>query len=68
MWKSKKRIRFNYSKSDVTGSILMGIQYGQGYFLSRNQASQKSIKTRQEKPDRDFNERRFDCFRDLMWI
>jgi len=46
----------------------MGIQYGQGYFLSRDQLSQKFVKTKQEKPGRDFYERRFDGFRDLMWI
>lgn len=68
MWKSKKCIKFKYSKSDVMCTILMGIQYGQGYFLSRNQTLQKAVKTRQEKPGRDFYERHFDGFRDLMWI
>lgn len=68
MWKSKKCIKFEYSKSDIASSILMGIQCGQGYFLSRIQTSQKSVKTRQEKPGRDFYARRFDGFRDLMWI
>lgn len=40
-----------YSKADVTAAILMGIHYGQGYFLSRNQATQKPVKTVTKNPD-----------------
>jgi EAL domain-containing protein (putative c-di-GMP-specific phosphodiesterase class I) len=57
-----------YSKSDVTCAILMGIKYGQGYFLSRNQAPQKTTKTLKKKLSSDFYERRFDCFQDTAWI
>lgn len=54
-----------YSRADVTAAILMGIRFGQGYFLSRNQAPQKIVKTSPKKPGRDFYERRFDSF---AWI
>ncbi len=56
-----------YSKADVTSAIMMGIQYGQGYFLSRNQAPQKTVKTLKKRPNTDFYERRFDCFENLVW-
>jgi hypothetical protein len=58
-----------YYREDVTGSILMGIQYGQGYFLSRNKTEKRSIKPRtlRRKTNSDFYERRFDCFSNLMW-
>ena len=56
-----------YSKADVTSAILMGIRYGQGYFLSRNQAPQKTVKTLKKSPNNDFYERRFDCFENLIW-
>jgi hypothetical protein len=55
-----------YSKADVTSAIMMGIQYGQGYFLSRNQAPQKTVKTLKKRPNNDFYERRFDFFDDLL--
>ena len=57
-----------YSKSDVTYAMLMGIRYGQGYFLSRNQTPQKSIKTLKNKPGSDLYLRRFDCLNDTAWI
>jgi hypothetical protein len=57
-----------YSKSDVTCAILMGIRYGQGYFLSRNQMPQKVTKTLKKRPGSDDYERRFDCFQDVAWI
>jgi hypothetical protein len=56
-----------YNKADVTSAVLMGIRYGQGYFLSRNQAPQKIVKTLKKRPDNDFYERRFDCFENLIW-
>ena len=56
-----------YSKADVTSAIMMGIQYGQGYFLSRNQAPQKIVKPLKKRPNNDFYERRFDCFESLGW-
>lgn len=57
-----------YSRSDVTGSILMGIQYGQGFFLSRNQNinNKAKPKTLRRKPGADFYERHFDCFQGLV--
>jgi EAL domain-containing protein (putative c-di-GMP-specific phosphodiesterase class I) len=56
-----------YSKADVTSAVLMGIRYGQGYFLSRNQAPQKIVKTLKKTPNHDFYERHFDCFENLVW-
>jgi len=56
-----------YCKEDVTSVILMGIKYGQGYFLSRNQSPQKAVKRLEKKPGADFYERRFDCFDSLLW-
>ena len=56
-----------YNKADVTSAVLMGIRYGQGYFLSRNQAPQKIVKTLKKRPNNDFYERRFDCFENLIW-
>jgi hypothetical protein len=55
-----------YSKSDVTCAILMGIGYGQGYFLSRNQIPEKVVKKLEKKPGSNFYERRFDYFQDFM--
>lgn len=58
-----------YSKSDVTCAILMGIKYGQGYFLSRNQAKlKKVVKTPTKKPGNPFYQCRMDCFHDIAWI
>jgi EAL domain-containing protein (putative c-di-GMP-specific phosphodiesterase class I) len=58
-----------YSKSDVTCAILMGIKYGQGYFLSRNQAKlKKTVKTPTKKPGNSFYQCRMDSFRDIIWI
>ncbi len=56
-----------YSKSDVTWAILMGVKYGQGYFLSRNHTPQKAIKTLKKKPGSDFYERRIDFIQDIAW-
>ena len=57
-----------YSREDVTSAILMGIRYGQGYFLSRNQAPQKPVKTLKKRPGADVYERRIGGFPDLSWI
>jgi len=56
-----------YSKSDVSNAILMGIKYGQGYFLSRNQASEDKQKVT-KKMKRDLYERRIDFFQDIAWV
>lgn len=56
-----------YAKLDVTCAILIGAKYGQGFYLSRNQIPQKSVKTLKKKPDSDFYERRIDFFRDFAW-
>jgi len=55
-----------YSKADVTSAVLMGIRHGHGYFLSRNQAPQKTVKTLKKKPNNDFYERRFNYFENLI--
>lgn len=58
-----------YSKSDVTCTILMGIKYGQGYFLSRNFLSRNPkdgvINTLKKKPGSEFYERSIQNF---AWI
>lgn len=55
-----------YSKADVTAAILMGIHYGQGYFLSRNQATQKPVKTVKKNPDGGVFQRNAGCFEDIF--
>ena len=55
-----------YSKADVTAAILMGIHYGQGYFLSGNQATQKPVKTVTKNPDGGVLQRNAGCFEDLF--
>lgn len=56
-----------YSKADVTAAILMGIHYGQGYFLSRNQATQKPVKTvTKRNPNGGVFQRNAGCFEDLF--
>jgi EAL domain-containing protein (putative c-di-GMP-specific phosphodiesterase class I) len=58
-----------YSKSDVTCAILMGIKYGQGYFLSRNQARlKKAVKAPTKKTGNNFYQCRMDYFSDIIWI
>lgn len=58
-----------YSKSDVTCAILMGIKYGQGYFLSKNQVRlKKVVKTPTKKPGNHFSQCRMDYFHDIVWI
>ena len=52
-----------YSKEDVTNAILMGIKYGQGYFLSRNNSRPlEAVKTLRKNPGSQIYERRFDFF------
>lgn len=56
-----------YSKSDVTCAILMGIKYGQGYYLSRNHSQPKPVRTLKKNKDNPFYDRKIDLFPDLAW-
>lgn len=56
-----------YSKADVACAIMMGIKYGQGYFLSRNQPPQKIGKALEKKPRGDFYERGPGLLPSLCW-
>ena len=49
-----------YNRSDVALAILLGIRYGQGFFLSRNETQQKIGKAMRKQPGADFFERRFE--------
>lgn len=58
-----------YSEADVSTSILMGIQYGQGIFLSRNHPRKMVVKPKTLKKIQgsDIYERNLDGFLNLMW-
>jgi EAL domain-containing protein (putative c-di-GMP-specific phosphodiesterase class I) len=57
-----------YSKSDVTCAILMGIKYGQGYYLSRNHPLPKPVRTLKKNKGNPYYDRRIDLFPDLAWV
>lgn len=57
-----------YSKSDVTGAILMGIKYGQGYFLSRNHPLPKPVRKLKKIQGNPYCDRKIDFFPDLAWV
>jgi len=57
-----------YSKSDVTCAILMGIKYGQGYYLSRNYPLPKPVKNLKKNQGNPYYDRKIDPFLDLAWV
>jgi len=57
-----------YSKSDVTCAILMGIKYGQGYFLSRNHSMPKPVRKQKKNQVNPYYDRKIDFFHDLAWV
>lgn len=57
-----------YSKADVTCAILMGIAYGKGYYLSRNNSMRNPAKALKKKSGNDFYEKNMSFFQQLSLV
>ncbi len=57
-----------YSKSDVTCAILIGIKYGQGFYLSRSHSIPKPVRTLKKNQGNPYYDRKIDLFPDLAWV